>query len=1057
MKKYIYLSLFLLLFFSGCDEIRTGEQQKVTYFSDLAASFKYPPSEYSTVPFWVWNDKVTKEKIDRQLAMFKEQGIYQVFIHPRPGLITEYLSEEWFKLWQYALNKAKDLEMNLWLYDENSFPSGFAGGHVPARMPPGADPVAGLKLSKLEILTKDDSDKYLIILKKIGDTFANISNAVPNYLNDPGEYYAFSKWYYPGDQGLFGGFSYVDLLAYGITERFIHITMEGYEKILRAEFGKTVPGIFTDEPHINTTRDPSVIKFTPVLFSRFEEEYGYPLTNYLPCLYEETGDWKNVRHDYYSLLLDMFIERWAKPWYAYTDTNGLKWTGHYWEHTWPNPRYGGDNMAMCAWHHYPGIDMLFNNEKVRPDQFGNIRAVKEASSVANQLGKERILSETYGAAGWELTFEDMKRLGDWEYTLGINLMNQHLSYMTLKGARKRDFPQSMSYHTPWWEHYRTLNEYFHRLSFVLSSGDQVNTILVLEPTTTAWMEFSPEEGKAYLGVKGQMAEFQRSFDSLLDRLENFQVEYDLGSERIIRDHGKVENDRFVVGERAYDLILLPPGIENLQSPTHELLLQYLQNGGSVVSLAGYPSRLDGNLSNKLKNSLVSDRYKWTNYDSLTAILLKQLSRHADFIPIDPEHWKGRVFHHRRQLQDGQIIFFSNFDTIQTAHIHFEVPGESIAEMDILSGEIFRYRGDNKNEMYSIEFKLPPAGSKLFFVAQTELDYPEADKPAIQVGQEIDPGKTTITRNGPNVLNLDYCNVEVAGKQFNNIYFYNAADSVFKEHTGEIYGFNYNPWSVAIQYRTNVLDHNKTFDAATGYKISYTFSIEEGFQPEEIKAVIERPALYHVACNGQSVTPIEGEWWLDREFGIFDIADILTPGENIITLEIQPMNILAEPEPVYIIGNFNLRAEDEGWSITDHETIETGSWKDQGMPFYSESISYRKSVDFNQNGLSGIKIRLNEWSGTLTEVRINDEKAGIIAWPPYELDITGAVVDGKNEIEVKVYGSLKNLLGPHHNDPVSGVVTPWSFFYAPLDQPPGAEYDLFDYGLFKDYSIIEYTY
>ena len=60
------------------------------------------------------------------------------------------------------------------------------------------------------------------------------------------------------------------------------------------------------------------------------------------------------------------------------------------------------------------------------------------------------MSETYGAGGWDLTFFDQKRIADWEFALGVNFVNQHLSYVTIMGARKRDHPQSFSYHEPWW-------------------------------------------------------------------------------------------------------------------------------------------------------------------------------------------------------------------------------------------------------------------------------------------------------------------------------------------------------------------------------------------------------------------------------------------------------------------------------------------------------------------------------------------------------------------------------------------------------------------------------
>ena len=78
---------------------------------------------------------MTPALIDRDLNDLKAQGIGGVFIHPRPGLITPYLSDEWLSMVRYAVSAGKKLGMKVWIYDENSYPSGFAGGIVPAKMP----------------------------------------------------------------------------------------------------------------------------------------------------------------------------------------------------------------------------------------------------------------------------------------------------------------------------------------------------------------------------------------------------------------------------------------------------------------------------------------------------------------------------------------------------------------------------------------------------------------------------------------------------------------------------------------------------------------------------------------------------------------------------------------------------------------------------------------------------------------------------------------------------------------------------------------------------------
>ena len=117
-------------------------------FEKLRKEFADPPRAFRPAPLWVWNTRVTRADIDRMLGDFKAQGFGGAFVHPRPGLVTEYLSDEWFDLYKYSVEKGKELGLDIWIYDENSYPSGFAGGHVPAQMPESYDQGQGLALTK---------------------------------------------------------------------------------------------------------------------------------------------------------------------------------------------------------------------------------------------------------------------------------------------------------------------------------------------------------------------------------------------------------------------------------------------------------------------------------------------------------------------------------------------------------------------------------------------------------------------------------------------------------------------------------------------------------------------------------------------------------------------------------------------------------------------------------------------------------------------------------------------------------------------------------------------
>ncbi len=241
----------------------------------------------------------------------------------------------------------------------------------------------------------------------------------------------------------------------------------------------------------------------------------------------------------------------------------------------------------------------------------------------------------------------MKRIGDWLEVLGVNTLNQHLTYVTLRGARKRDHPQSFSYHEPWWEAYHVSAEYFARLSLALSQGEQINRVLVLEPTTTAWM---------YQGDKAKLSEIGDSFFKLLMALEAAQIEYDIGDEDVIARHGSVDGRQLRIGNRTYRQVVLPPLIENLNSQTKAFLDQV----GTAVT-GTLPERVDGAASNTsaglARIALPADwMHKVERHREPSSRTTRR--RTASRIERTPGD-QGILFHHRRQLADGQILFLVN--------------------------------------------------------------------------------------------------------------------------------------------------------------------------------------------------------------------------------------------------------------------------------------------------------------------------------------------------------------------------------------------------------------
>lgn len=197
--------------------------------SNWKNEFKNPSSKFRSMVFWVWNGDMSESKITEMLEQFKEVGIGGGFVHPRQGLITEYLSERWFELWQHAINESKRLGLECHIYDENSFPSGFAGGHVLSEKP--------YALAKYMTARKFNSSA---VPEKNKDTLKKVQLNDDSFLiielkTSPSK--AWTAW-----------FPSVDRTLPQTTKEFIACTHQKYAEKFSNEFGKTVKYAFADEP-----------------------------------------------------------------------------------------------------------------------------------------------------------------------------------------------------------------------------------------------------------------------------------------------------------------------------------------------------------------------------------------------------------------------------------------------------------------------------------------------------------------------------------------------------------------------------------------------------------------------------------------------------------------------------------------------------------------------------------------------------------------------------------------------------------------------------------------
>ena len=1044
IKNHLLVAVGAALIFtviSGCSKKPAPEG--IQTYPELKKLFADPPAEYRTAPLWDWNDKISETGIDFHMKKFKEGGLGGVFIHPRPGLITEYLSEDWNHLFDYTVRKGKELGMKVWIYDEDSYPSGFAGGHVPAEMPESYNRGTGLGCDRVEIL-KPDTTKYEVILKLENNHFVDITSKKDSYSGKMGVFYLFKKTY--GEKSYwYGNFPYVDLIQKGVTQKFIDLTMKGYEKYDKDEFGKTLMGIFSDEPNLEAAMGPkTALRWTTDLFPEFEKRWGYNLKVNLPSIVDQIGNWRKVRHDYYELLCELFAERWTHTYSKYCETNGLKLTGHYWEHGWPMPTDGFDEATCYLYQQQPGVDMLGNvyTPKGLGGQFGNTRAIRELRSAANQAGHQRTLSETYGGAGWEIPFSNLKRLVDWEVVLGVNFVNQHLAYYTIKGVRKFDYPPSFTYHEPWWGDYKSMGDYIGRISMVTASGEQINKSLVLQPNTTSWMYFSRKD-------KNIMPDsIKTSFKSFVYELERNHYEYDLGSENVIKLIGSVKEGKLIVGIRAYELVVIPESMQNLDKITYALLKKFLSQGGKVLSFAKEIPYLDGNKSTALSDLKSSYPAQWTIAQSTDEQTVKKLFAVTNFTFEEPTPIKGELYYQRRIMADGQLLFVVNTDTAQMAVAKVKVKGRSLIKMDLLTGECFRKPSRAGRGELSFEISLPPVGSALYYISNFRIHEAQLPDPVPNEQPVVSSGNT-IHPDGENVLVLDYLDLKTNKLDIKETYFMKAMHQLF-DSNGFAMG---DPWQHKIQYKQEYVALD-TFKTNSQFEVNYHFSIAENATTETISklsAVVERPELWDVLINGEKVEKSD-EWWIDREFFKFPIGNKVRKGPNLLTLRAPKMSVYAELMPAYIVGDFVLNPLKQGFEISSGTLSALGPWKSMGYPFYSQKVTYTQNFEIARNR-DEYKIKLNKWSGVLCEVYVNKKQVGIIAYPPYELNISKHIIKGNNEISVNVIGSLKNTFGYFYKDSHRWIDGPGDWDTAPDKIPGIGQYFLMDYGLYEPFSLI----
>ncbi len=960
------------------------------------ALFKNPTAEYRGAPFWAWNCDLEEKELLRQIDIFKEMGLGGFHMHCRDGMSTEYLSENFMNLVKACTDHAKKNEMLSWLYDEDKWPSGFAGGYVTKDeqyrlryITFTCDPEYKHRASAYIIASFDvvlDGDGCLKSYKKIGDGDAvegtrwNVWREIsPN-----------SPWY--------NNQAYVDTLNKKAIERFIETTHEKYFETVGDEFGKTVPAIFTDEPQFTrkstlgfaTSKQNINLPWTDDLEETYTAAYGESLIEHFPELLWDlpNGEISLTRYHYHDHVSERFAEAFADTVGKWCDDHGIALTGHMMAEPSLHSQTMciGDCMRSYRSFGIPGIDMLC--------AYFEFTTAKQCQSAVHQYGRPGMMSELYGVTGWDFDFRGHKLHGDWQAALGVTVRVQHLSWVSMKGTAKRDYPASISYQSPWYKEYSYVEDHFGRVNTALTRGKPLVKVAVVHPVESYWLRFGPNEQTALVREK-----LEQNFSNVTNWLLRGCIDFDYICESLLPSQCEKGGNPLKVGEMAYDVIIVPE-CETLRSTTLERLEAFLEAGGKLVFMGDAPMYEDAIPSERGKKLFAKSRQIAFSKGAL-------LDELKDDRTVEIRDFSGALtnslIHQVRRDETGLWLFIShcdepyNKDVARALGIHVYVNGTYAPKLyDTITGEIKPIRHSNAGGKTHMILSLSDYDSALIFLEDTN-EHSGWEPPANPVPQQVGnfPFTVDYTLSEPNVLLLDMAKYALDGEELRPLEEVLRIDRAVRARLGYSAGKS-QPWVV----EKKPCQHTVTLEFTVNSEIDY----------ENPYLAIEDPEITTIVWNGKPVDTKADGYYTDKSIEKVALPP-LKKGENTLRVT-YPFGERSNVEAMYLLGEFGVKVAGRLLTVTTlPEKLGFSDLTYQGLPFYGGVVSYKLPVECPEDWDAIIKIP--HFAAAVNTVFVDGVKKAIIAYPPYAWDL-GILSAGKHEIVINSYISRRNCFGDVHN-------------------------------------------
>ncbi len=1009
------------------------QQDQSRSFDELFAN---PGSLYRDTPFWAWNCALTEDVLRRQIGIFQEMGMGGFHMHSRTGTATPYLSDAYMELVDNCVDEAKKRNMLAWLYDEDRWPSGAAGGIV-TRNPAFRARHMRIQFSKRTEPVETDNDNSGLFLASYAVKLDS-NDCLASYRrcgeDDPAEDGEIRIWCYRCIDAMsdwYNGLCYVDTLNPAAIRKFLEVTHEAYFRKIGSEFGKSVPAIFTDEPNFRYkdmlcfAREERVIcwPYTDDLPESYFQAYGEDLFATLPELFWELPDgrYSRARYRFHDHVAERFASSFSDTIGDWCRAHNLQSTGHVLE----EPRLQsqttvlGDCMRSYRSFLLPGIDMLCDRME--------LSTAKQAQSASRQYGRGGVLSELDGVTDWDFSFIGHKAHGDWQAALGVTVRVPHLSWVSMAGESKRDYPASISYQSPWYRKYPLLADHFARVNTAMTRGQAVVRVAVVHPVESFWLLFGPQNQTAVARDQAE-GDFQNLFEWLLYGL----IDFDLLAESLLPGQNvHVEGKSLVVGEMRYDAVLVPPCL-TLRSTTLEILEQFRSAGGEVI-FAGEPAVLcDAEPSGRAAE--LAARCRCIAYSRASLLAALEPRRDVRVLDAFSGYPTDKLLYQLRQEGDTGYLFLTSVERygyVFAARIMLR--GEwDLENLDTADGSIEPLASEVENgwtvfctDFYPHDHRLlrlkPRTGSVTGRPAtpQEVRDRFCDESVEKRISLRVAGADVPVTLDEPNVLLLDIARWRVNEGQWQPRTEILRLNRQAREMLGAPPVSGIQPWAREISDRVyGTLEMAYTIECRTAVK-----------SPE---LALEQPESTRIFLDGTEITFADRGWWTDESVRRTGLPDLAAGCHELILRREYTEN--TDIERIYLLGDFGVEVRGDTACIT--EPVRRLHWGDvtvQGLPFYGGNITYHLDIDVaediagavlhipsrmtnpvigERNYMKAREVVFAAFAGTLMGVALDGRELSPIAFAPFETGL-GDLTGGLHRLDLTIYGSRQNAFSANH--------------------------------------------